>query len=222
MVTVEDLKNLGLNASNLANSASNIQIIYKEVPFYLTWTFALCILLLIVIIGISLYAYFRISLRNRTTVIIHMPDKTRKVHSYKNYSGDTFTLDTNELDKEGKPGKHVYFFRPDALETGYFGRYIEYDYMVSEPRRSKGDGLKLDFKFISALLNTDLAVDLLLSAKFKEFVKTMLIICAIGILIIILIVGYQLYVNTSQGIPHCSIALTNETINSWKALQSIQ
>lgn len=211
---------------DLNGMASNVQVIYKTMPFYLTWQFALAVLLFIGIIIISLYAYFRISMRNRTVVIIHMPDKTRQVYSYKYFNGNRFEIYGFEKDKDGQRIKNIYNFKSEAVETGYFGRYIEYDYGDSEPRIFKHSKNELDYVFISSLLNTQLAVDLLLSSKFKEFVKMMLIIIAVGILLNLIINGYNAYtlynIAGKKGIQSCSLELTNQTVETWKTLQAIR
>jgi hypothetical protein len=211
---------MALDPSTLVGMGENINIIYKSTPFYLTWTFAVAIILFLAVVSLALYAHFRISLRNRLNVIIHMPDKTRKMLSYKKYAGDNFNIMGNELDKDGKPISQVYFFRADALEQGFFGRYIEYDYGISEPRRARSDTkLSLDFKFIASLLNTQLVVDLLLSQKWKDLVTMLLIIILIACFINMVGVGITLFTHDTS-IRSCSLAFTNETFDTWQKLVS--
>lgn len=202
---------VGVNLQNLSSLSKDVSIVYVNTPFYFTWTFALCVIFFIIILIISGYAWFRISLRNRTNVIIHMPDKTRKVYSFTNFIGDIFKIETGEKTKDGTLIFHNYFFRPNALETGYFGRYIEYDFKVSEPRQPTGIEHKNLFSFISAILNTDLAVDLLLSQKFKDFVRAMLIIILVSIILNIIISSLPFFIHDTVS---CTLPPTNETINT--------
>jgi hypothetical protein len=195
----------------------------KATPFFLTLWFWIAILLLIILICVSAYSFFRISLRNRTIVIIHLPNKDREIHNFKNFVGDIFKIATHEKTKDNLTKYHEYFFRPDALETGYFGKYIEYDYKISEPRKPNpnNESIKLDFDFISAVLNTDLAVDLLLSKDFKNFVKMMLIVILI-ISILIFIIGLFLLYFQLGTTPTCSLAPTNETLTTIKLAMNMK
>lgn len=207
---------MALVTETLINATTGLPYVavYKNIPFWLNWWFAIAVLLFLCVLVIAGYAWFRISLRNRTNVIMHMPNKTRKVYSYKNYVGDSFALDGVERDGNGNPIKSNYMFDPECLETGYFGKYIEYDYGIIIPRGSKkysiGDELKNVFKIVSAMLNSDLAVDLLLAQKFKEFVKMMLIIIMIGVVIGIIASAIPLFYHPIQ---QCTIVGNNQTIN---------
>lgn len=202
-----------------SNTGLPFVAIYKDIPLWLNPFFALTILSVIIIIIVSGYLYFRISLRNRTNVIIHMPDGKRQFYSYKKFSGKVFKIKGFEKDKDNNFIYYNYYFRPEALETGYFGSYIEYDYGILEPLnpRSRGrlspSNIPEIFRFVSSLLNTQLAVDLLLSQAFKDFVKMALIIIGIEVLVAILIGGYQIYqTQQTSGIVQC--ILTNSTQNS--------
>lgn len=208
-----------INTSVEVNAKTGLPFIavYKDVPIWLNPFFALAILLTIIVFVLSLYLWFRISLRNRTNVIIHMPDSKRKFISYKKFSGTIFKIKGYEKDKDNNPIYYNYRFRPECLESGYFGSYIEFDYGILEPLNPrKRDNMSQKnlpeiFKFISSLLNTQLAVDLLLSQKFKEFVKMMLTILVIMIFIVILINGYMVYVQQQQNTVFCVLA--NSTQN---------
>lgn len=183
-------------------------------PFYLNIWFALSVIIGIALIVVAIWFYFRINLRNRTNVIIHMPDKTRMTHSYKNFAGTTFNIKGFEKTIEGDLINHTYIFKPECLESGYFGRYIEYDYGVSEPidtkqRRYANKDMPSIMRLFSALMNSQLAVDLLLSNKFKEFVKLMLILILIGLFIVIIVVIAYPFVYTPD--TYCYLIPTNET-----------
>lgn len=186
-----------LIATNLSEIPS--KIMYIEKPFWLNTWFAIATIIFVALIITGLYLWFRIYLRNKTNVIIHMPDRTRRHYSYSKFTGDKFKIDTDDKDADNKPVPHSYYFMSAAVETGFFGRYIEYDYKVAIPRMigdnksSKFLELKDFFTFISSMLNTDLHIDLLLSQKFKDFVKVMLIILLAAIIIDILINGYNTF-----------------------------
>jgi hypothetical protein len=215
--------------TNLTAAQIPDKVIYQPLPFLNDIWFAIAVLIAICVIVLAIYAWFRISLRNRTNVILHMPDKTRKTFSFKNFVGDCFNIDSLEKDKDGKPIKHRYIFRAEQLESGYFGRYIEYDYLISEPREANGEytsgwkgieprprnayvPLKDEFKFMSGIMNTQLTLDLLLSAQFKEFVKMMLVIILCAVFLTICLAGYNIY--AASQMQHCSLIATNETINT--------
>jgi len=205
-------------------SGMNYVAVYKTIPFYLNIWFAVAIgFFTLLLIALGIY-YVRISLRNRTNVIIHMPDKTRIHKSYKNFTGTHFFIKGVERDKDDTPIKHTYLFKPDALEYGFFGRYIEYDYGISEPLNSKHRHEETTekahmFKLFSSLLNTQILVDLLLSSKFKELVKILLYII-IGALIINLILSGYLAYNTSNSV--CTLANNNATINVIRSAMGTQ
>ena len=190
--------------------------VYRTIPLWLNIWFVLAVLLFLLVLGVSGYLYFRISLRNRTNVIIHMPDKTRRLYSYKKFTGQVFKIKSNEKDKDGNDMFYNYQFRNEALEQGYFGRYIEYDYGMLEPLDSKQrnynvKNIKEIFKFVSALLETQLAVDLLLSQKFKEFVIMMLYIIAVLSLLSFLVSAYNTYVLSQGKVVSC--VLSNSSVN---------
>ena len=190
------------------------QAIMVTPPFYNTIWFWIGVICLMILIVSFIYFYFRVILRNKTNVIIHMPDKSRKFYSYKNYTGDSFNILSSEKDKDGKPIEHRYFFKLEAVETGYWGKYIEYDYGISEPRKSYGQSfsdIRLLYKFISGLLNTDLAVDLLLSQKFKDFVKMMLVM-----LMLVLCIGCGITIGLYFYSPptQCILVPNNVTIQT--------
>jgi hypothetical protein len=192
--------------------------VYKDVPIWLNPFFAVAVVLALLAISLGIYLWFRISMRNRTNVIIHMPDGTREFHSYKKFVGHVFKIKGHEKDKDGQEIFYNYRFRSECLETGYFGRYIEYDYGMLEPlnrneRHYDRKDMPEIFKFISSLLNTQLAVDLLLSQKFKEFVKMMLIIILVVGFIGLILSGYIAYaVNTdAKRVVMCQLVDNNAT-----------
>jgi amino acid transporter len=203
-------------STEFINSTIPYVAVYKSVPFYLNPFFAVAILLFFAILIIGAYAYFRISMRNRTNVIIHMPDKTRRFFSYKNFTGNEFKIKSEEPVKDGQERQYFsYFFKPEYVEFGYFGRYIEYDYGISMPighnERMKGkESSQALFKTISGILDSQLLVDLLLSQKFKNFVQTMLIIILIGVGISLLTSIGQYFFKPVQ---ECVLSYNNQTIN---------
>jgi hypothetical protein len=205
------LRNVSVTVGQLGETIITQTII---TPFYMQIWFAIAVILGIGVIVLAVWFWFRISLRNRTNVIIHMPDKTRQSFSYKNFTGTTFNIRGYEKTIEGEPVSYTYIFKPECLESGYFGRYIEYDYGVSEPLDSKkrvyaNKDMPSIMKLFSSLMNSQLATDLLLSNKFKEFVKMMLIIILIvTFIILIAVIGMPFAYNPEV---NCKLIPTNET-----------
>lgn len=191
--------------------------VYKKIPIWFNpFLYISAGLVLLVVVAWGFY-YFRVSLRNRTNVIIHMPDGKRAFYSYKKFTGDIFKIKGHEKTQDGEDISYNYHFRPEAVETGFFGSYIEYDYQHLEPlipsQRMSGKvtGLKEVFKLVSALLNTDLAVDLLLSQKFKDLVKNLLIIILVCVVLLVILQGIVIYLGTATSVQTC--ILSNDSQN---------
>lgn len=191
-------------------------IAYVDKPFYLNIWFALAVVLIVAVIVLSLYLWFRIYLRNRTNVIIHMPDGTRQLHGFNKFVGDCFNIQSHEKDKHGSYIQYRYIFKPECLEQGFFGRYIEYDYAKSEPlnpRKREYDNKDIPelFKRMSALMNSEMLINLLLSQKFKEFITTMLIIILVVCIIIAILIAIGFFY---QPTTQCTLVANNQTINT--------
>lgn len=201
----------------LINSTTNMPYVavIKNIPIWLNIWFAISIILTISLIVFGLWHWFKIYCRNRTNVIIHMPDKKRQLHSYKNFVGSVFKIKSSEQTKDNIPHYFHYEFEEDAIEYGYFGRYIEFDYgnikaLSSKNRKNLNFGL---LKFVSALLETDLAVDLLISSNFKTTVIILLWCILGGTFIVLCLTGYNTYiVSATKGtIQQCSLSWDNQT-----------
>lgn len=207
---------------NLTGMAKDISVIYKPIPFYVDIWFAFTVIAVICVILVSVYLWFRIKLRNTTRVIIHNPDGKRDMYTYYKFMGEEFDIPTTDKDKDNNYKKFQYHFKESALETGFFGKYIEYDYKNPEPRQYKANPYRLDFEFVSSVVNTRVIGDLLLATKWKELVTTLLIIIVVLCALTFLLVAYNSYVISQPHSNICSLALDNTTINTWKVLQQIK
>lgn len=152
------------------------------------WILMLIILLAFTIFcAVIMFFYFRISnkWKNGLVARIHMADTTIKTYRYNEIpSDDRFTI--KEYDSKGDETSFTYFIKEKCIEKGNWGKYIDYDYHVSEPinpRERNPNGmmneLKELYKLIGSMLDTDLHVKLLRNSKFEDFVKLMLIIVLI-------------------------------------------
>jgi hypothetical protein len=148
-----------------------------------------------------------------------MPDGSRKFYSYKRgrISSEVKILGI-EKTQDSTDIYYTYFIRPECFEKGYWGDYIEYDYGHSEPinpkvrQREQSSWTKI-LNFVSGLLDTDLAIDLLLSQKFKDFVKTMLVIILIAAILNLIAVIAMPFVYNPQVNAFCTLNADNQTLN---------
>lgn len=173
--------------------------------------------LFLILVFYIIYHYISLQWHKRTVVRIHMPDNTLMTHSFKDGQlGTEFKMDSGQKTQDGTKILYTYFVRPEAIEQGRWGRYIDYDFGKSEPlnpkQRAKEDGYITNIlKFVSGLLDTDLAVDLLLSQKFKNLVTTLLtVILIVSGIILLGVIGNYFYVPPQKA---CVLAFDNQTIN---------
>lgn len=205
----------------MADISSGVQYIPVAQPFYANIFFWIASVLFIALFLYIIFYYVNTALKNRLGVRIHMPDTSLKTYWYKKgVLPPTFKQLAIEKTQDGSPIYHTYFNRPECVEHGKWGDYIDYDYGQPEPinprNRQRDDSFWANIlRFVSGLLDTDLAIDLLLSEKFKDFVKTMLVIILIavcvdvGFSLVIMIKAFATPTSTT-----CNLAMTNQTLNT--------
>lgn len=195
----------------------DIQYISRAPSIWLNPFFYIAIGMLLVLIFYIIYHYVIVHYKNRTIFRIHMPDGSIVGYSFKKGEiGTELKIKGVEKTQDGTPTYLTYFFRPECLERGKWGDYIDYDYGNPEPlnvkKRQQGIVEEIDNgKFISSLLDTDLAVDLLLSQKFKDFVKMMLVLIIIAVVIDLALSGFGAFNNP---VVNCNLLPSNQTINT--------
>lgn len=196
----------------------DVQYITRAPPIFLNPFFYVAVALLLALAFYLVYHYISIHVKNRTGVRIHMPDASIKTYWYKKGTiGNELKIQSAEKTQDGTPIFHTYFFKPECVEHGKWGDYIDYDYKISEPinprnRQRDNSFLRNMLEFVSGLLDTDLAVDLLLSQKFKEFVTTMLIIILI-VSVIGVIAGIASNFTNPQ-VVNCNLIPSNQTLQT--------
>ena len=186
----------------------------------LYWIILLIIFLSMAIItAIGIFFYFRITnkLKNGLVARIHMPDTTIQTQRH-----DIIPPDAKIVVKEGNDS-FTYFIREKCIEKGTWGKYIDYDYHVSEPINPRdrnpnnilGD-IKEMCKGIGAVLDTDLYVKLLRNSKFEDFVRMLLIILVIANVILLGLGGVNIYMSSgsSSNNNNCVLKLDNQTWNT--------
>lgn len=199
----------------LNTSAVKAITYYKNVPFYADVFFYLMIMALI-IAGIYGFVTWIINRqKNRLVVRIHNPDTSISSFVYRKFEGKQFHIESGERTSEGKKIYYDYDFIPEAVETGMWGRYIDYDLgnpIPINPRKRviKESLTHLAIKFLNAIADTKLLVELVLSTKWKEFVTIMLWIIVIEGVIIIAMGGINLGYNPPV---NCNLIPSNQTMS---------
>lgn len=194
-------------------------IYVAQTSIWLNWFFYIACALFLTLIGYIIYHYVTVYFRSLTRMRFHMIDGNIQMQSFK--PGEVLpemNIWHGETTQDGNKVMTKYFIRPECIEQGKWGKYIEYDQGVSEPlnpkiRRGQAEQLRLPqlFKFISGLLNTDLAVDLFLSSKFKDFVKMMMYIILVTVILVGIVSAIPLMYHPVQ---KCVLPMDNVTIST--------
>lgn len=195
----------------------DVQYITRTPPIWLNPFFYVTIGLVLLLIFYIIYHYISIHLKNRTGFRI-MHGKNVKTIWFKNKDiPSKIEVDSKDPTSDGTRRNDIYYYRPDKVYSGKWGYYIDFYYGISEPidhaqQENKFGFLPNVFKDVSALLNTELYVDLLLSKKFKEFIGTMLVIILI---ILILDLGASAAANfTNPSVVQCNLLASNQTLQT--------
>lgn len=191
------------------------------------WVIILAIFIFFLALVITaIIMYYRITnkLKNGLVARIHMTDSTVRQYRYDIIpTNDMFTIE--ETDKDGKDISFTYAIKQECIEQGKWGRFIDYDYHVMNPisPRERNNTpfiheLKELFKLVAGLLDTDLYVKLMRSAKFEEKVMMMLtilmIVCCLGMAFSGTLLVKSFMTKSSDTNKVCTLELDAQTWNT--------
>lgn len=199
-------------------ATQNIVQQYIDKPIWLNPFFYVAIGLVFIIICVVVYYSIRLHFKSRLGAIIHYPDGTFSSYFYKNFIGEVFKI--KKLPNDIKEGDEyfIYFFRPQAIEGGNWGKRIHYNYLDSEPlilsehRKKSDEQTKLFYLYqlISSYVNSDTISKILRSTKFEEYVKLFLLLLLIAEIIVLILVTVPFF---THGTQQCSLVANNQTLN---------
>lgn len=219
-----------VNPYIVATNLSTIpdKIMYVETPWFASIWFWIGIFVVIVALIIVIANAIIFRQKRRLIVEIDNPDFTFETHVFRNFSGTSFHIENHEKTADGEKTYTDYKFNPSYIIHGVWGKRIRYDYGNPEPKNPLAEQKSIPMivmhaiQFLESLANTKLLSELVLSGKFKEFVKMMLTIAVTtGILCLILNAAILYFVLQLHNIDYGLIAnITKESCSQAQAIVS--